>query len=178
MPRRALRGHAPAGPDQRHPPAHQRVSVPRRALRGHAPNSRVAAIRAPPVSVPRRALRGHAPPRFLPQECQPYCFSAPKGVERACPLRRVAEADGGDHVSVPRRALRGHAPSKSIGGRLYSSTVSVPRRALRGHAPITSFLFTAGIGSFSAPKGVERACPTDAQPGDGRLRRFQCPEGR
>ena len=43
-----------------------------------------------PVSVPRRALRGHAPLLNLSlvwlMRC---CFSAPKGVERACPPLEV-----------------------------------------------------------------------------------------
>ena len=38
--------------------------------------------------------------------------------------------------------------------------VSVPRRALRGHAPLVQLVLLVQIRtSFSAPKGVERACP-------------------
>ena len=36
-------------------------------------------------------------------------FSAPKGVERACPRVRPRAGAYALHVSVPRRALRGHA---------------------------------------------------------------------
>ena len=112
-------------------------------------------------------------------------FSAPKGVERACPGRAAALlpvcVPG---VSVPRRALRGHAPLSLVwlmrclcsfsapkgveracprfgpGRCRWRSWVSVPRRALRGHAPRKGAGgITPWSRCFSAPKGVERACP-------------------
>ena len=145
-------------------PAARQVSVPRRALRGHAPTCKKNLIcPAGRVSVPRRALRGHAPDRDTGQPARrASCFSAPKGVERACPSTARGRASGTFGVSVPRRALRGHAPGGPVMPKLTNSQVSVPRRALRGHAPPNiCFRFCKPI-SFSAPKGVERACPIPA----------------
>ena len=156
------------------------VSVPRRALRGHAP----AGLGMLPctrngVSVPRRALRGHAPgPHHGKADYVPG-FSAPKGVERACPLplrrplRRPLPL-----VSVPRRALRGHAPAPPYGNPGAGPPVSVPRRALRGHAPCSLRGRSLRISRFSAPKGVERACPMFTTWKKSQNFAFQCPEGR
>ena len=137
VPRRALRGHAPCCAEAGRP-SRSAVSVPRRALRGHAPKGThttedIARIM---VSVPRRALRGHAPLR---------------GLWGGCPAV----------VSVPRRALRGHAPEGDP--RIFQVwiVVSVPRRALRGHAPTFPRPARVVRTGFSAPKGVERACPSD-----------------
>ena len=80
-------------------------------------------------------------------------FSAPKGVERACPI-------------LPRIWCR------------QSTRVSVPRRALRGHAPITDYIKLFFERGFSAPKGVERACPLGMLQGTSQRIEFQCPEGR
>ena len=85
------------------------VSVPRRALRGHAPPHTSYISMFSDVSVPRRALRGHAPGGGFERRAQ-ASFSAPKGVERACPLLAQYERIQIEMVSVPRRALRGHAP--------------------------------------------------------------------
>mgnify|MGYP005855012671 CR=1 FL=1 len=81
---------------------------------------------------------------------------------------------------MPRRALRGHAPLLHRHRPLLRPLVSVPRRALRGHAPskirLTIVLPTSG---FSAPKGVERACPPDFSAVMAEISAmFQCPEGR
>ena len=155
------------------------------------------------VSVPRRALRGHAPESGGGASSTGRGFSAPKGVERACPPR--AGPQQGAHpatVSVPRRALRGHAPWLCAWWESFV-VVSVPRRALRGHAPppgartrVPGSSFSAPKGveracpclmrrrcpdsahCFSAPKGVERACPTHRWERAERGLSFQCPEGR
>ena len=39
-------------------------------------------------------------------------------------------------------------------------------------------LFQHTLGSFSAPKGVERACPHVYNDESGAYAMFQCPEGR
>ena len=63
-------------------------------------------------------------------------FSAPKGVERACPpVKYTYPPSFAITVSVPRRALRGHAPNLICYCLFSHEQVSVPRRALRGHAP-------------------------------------------
>ena len=106
-----------------------------------------------PVSVPRRALRGHAhfPPCAGVNEF--LGFSAPKGVERACPEAAKQKSRSYHCVSVPRRALRGHA------------------RKMPGS-------FCVPLQCFSAPKGVERACPAIPRACEMLLDSFQCPEGR
>ena len=132
-------------------------------------------------------------------------FSAPKGVERACPARRAAQGSprhpgvsvprralrghapiickvyhpARGEVSVPRRALRGHAPPESSYVPKNHYYVSVPRRALRGHAPSP---LRGGTSSwrtrFSAPKGVERACPAGDPPAGVRVVLcFSAPKG-
>ena len=116
----------------------QQVSVPRRALRGHAPLRRASQRRGRSrVSVPRRALRGHAPWPVYVQEQAPARtrFSAPKGVERACPLMSPAIA---------------YAPD---------SCFSAPKGVERACPPKHPIFIVCTAGSFSAPKGVERACP-------------------
>ena len=67
------------------------------------------ALSAAQVSVPRRALRGHARACRALAISGPSGFSAPKGVERACPRHRDHSTCVPSRVSVPRRALRGHA---------------------------------------------------------------------
>ena len=60
------------------------------------------------------------------------------------------------------------------------AVVSVPRRALRGHAPLGGMPVWRSPGPcFSAPKGVERACPPEHQQMVlVEANMFQCPEGR
>ena len=133
------------------------------------------------VSVPRRALRGHAPVggtcgwRF-----RALRFSAPKGVERACPSSKVVRTrwSCSKGFSAPKGVERacpnGPCPARPAPLDL----VSVPRRALRGHAPAPQAWGEFLADGFSAPKGVERACPTAMLFITWKETRFQCPEGR
>ena len=81
-------------------------------------------------------------------------FSAPKGVERACPLSWIRlSLIQIDCFSAPKGVERA-CPPPEVQGRLFPYTVSVPRRALRGHAPQPR---RGGMPHFHV---------------------FQCPEGR
>ena len=107
------------------------------------------------------------------------CFSAPKGVERACPFQPdVSRFTRSYSFSAPKGVERA-CPALDLSVGLKQSIVSVPRRALRGHAPLWSLRRHLLTLCFSAPKGVERACPVDDV---ARIMRacqaFQCPEGR
>ena len=130
------------------------------------------------VSVPRRALRGHAPKEItMKRKIIFTSFSAPKGVERACPHHGEIISCSAYLVSVPRRALRGHAPKSGAQPLELFKSVSVPRRALRGHAPQGSPAVDFRVSRFSAPKGVERACPHRSLPPPQRRGGFSAPKG-
>ena len=92
-------------------------------------------------------------PRIIEAEGSVQGFSAPKGVERACPMTHGITAPRFHCFSAPKGVERA-CPAAA-----WKDVVVLPTR-------------------FSAPKGVERACPqvpTHAhQPRVG----FQCPEGR
>ena len=133
--------------------------MPRRALRGHAPQVADTLAVLAQVSVPRRALRGHAPSARRYGRWAQGCFSAPKGVERACPEPIYPHSSQTHYVSVPRRALRGHAPVWKGGLRFEYNGFSAPKGVERA-CPAPLWPPTpASPTSFSAPKGVERACP-------------------
>ena len=131
------------------------------------------------VSVPRRALRGHAPTGlYLPARIGLLSFSAPKGVERACPATaRPRPAALSDRFSAPKGVERA-CPDAALLTVAKQREVSVPRRALRGHAPRGQATLTYAEDGFSAPKGVERACPIQVFLEEKPEYTFQCPEGR
>ena len=59
------------------------------------------------VSVPRRALRGHAPvPQAIAARIDDWGFSAPKGVERACPSMAQAPISHDEGFSAPKGVER------------------------------------------------------------------------
>ena len=82
-------------------------------------------------------------------------------------------------VSVPRRALRGHAPPGVLMARANASRFSAPKGVERACPGSNGIKYYPGSGSFSAPKGVERACPLTRGVDQSTLVEvFQCPEGR
>ena len=80
-------------------------------------------------------------------------FSAPKGVERACPKLEIAGATV-DQVgfSAPKGVERA-CPLVMYNAYIKPQWVSVPRRALRGHAPRRCSHTSEDIGRFQCPEG-------------------------
>ena len=81
-------------------------------------------------------------------------FSAPKGVERACPS------------------------TQGYSGVAYCYSFSAPKGVERACPRGSTIMAKQLTQCFSAPKGVERACPWRVCPAGARRRMFQCPEGR
>ena len=105
-------------------------------------------------------------------------FSAPKGVERACPARLEAFGRVRSIVSVPRRALRGHAPRARWISPLRCISFSAPKGVERACPAKLSAAQRLYVDSFSAPKGVERACPSrHGPPCARRSASFSAPKG-
>ena len=113
-----------------------------------------------------------------PRAARPSRFSAPKGVERACPSFVTPWRDFSGSVSVPRRALRGHAPHNVEDVLVRGFLVSVPRRALRGHAPDEFLADAARQAGVSVPRRALRGHAPSVRTAEVRtMSSFSAPKG-